>query len=108
MFGLAPRTLEWLGAGTLLTLIGVFIKFAGWTWLLAGYDKPTSEVPDDVVRDVAGNTVLRIGIALLLIGILGSVTTLPAYLDLVVGAAILLAVARLLYRLNTWSPSETT
>jgi hypothetical protein len=107
MLGLGPRALQWLGAGALVALLGVLIKFVGWTWLLAGYSESTSPVPDEVVRDIAGNTVLRIGIALLGIGALAAVTDLPSSLNLVVAAVVVLAVARLVYRLNTWSPQDT-
>ena len=107
MLGLGPRALQWLGAGALVTLSGVLIKYVGWTWLLAGYSESTSPVPDEVVRDIAGNTVLRIGIALLGVGALAAVTDLPSSLGLVVAAAVVLAVARLIYRLNTWSPQDT-
>ena len=107
MLGLGPRALQWLGAGALVTLSGVLIKYVGWTWLLAGYSESTSPVPDEMVRDIAGNTVLRIGIALLGVGALAAVTDLPSSLGLVVAAAVVLAVARLIYRLNTWSPQDT-
>lgn len=106
MLGLGPRALQWLAAGALVTLLGVLIKFVGWTWLLAGYSKSTSSVPDEVVRDIAGNTLLRIGIALLAVGVLASMMTLPPYLNLVVAGVLMLAVARLIYRLNTWSTSQ--
>jgi hypothetical protein len=108
MLGLGPRALEWLAGGLLVTLLGILIKFAGWTWLLAGYSESTSAVPDEVVQDLAGNTLLRIGIALLAVGVLAVVTTLPTYFTVVVAVGIMLAVARLLYRLNTWSPSQNT
>jgi hypothetical protein len=108
MLGVGPRALQWIAAGVLVTTLGVLIKYVGWTWLLAGYSESSSSVPDDVVRDIAGNTVLRIGTALLTVGVLAAVTTLPAYIDVVVGGVIVLAVARLIYRLNTWSPSEAT
>ncbi len=107
MVTLDSIAIEWLASGALVTILGVLIKFAGWTWLLAGYSESASSVPDDVVRDIAGNTVLRIGIAVLAFGILASVIDLPSYLGTVVGAAIVLAVLRLLYRLNTWSPSTS-
>jgi hypothetical protein len=98
--------LEWLGVGGLLTIVGALIKFRGWTFLLAGYDE-TSPVPDDVVQDVAGNTVLRVGIAVFAFGSLVSVMNLPSYLGVLVGAVIVLDVLRLIYRLNTWSPQAT-
>jgi hypothetical protein len=104
MFGLGPRAIQWLGAGAVVTLPGALATFVGWSWLLAGYSKSTSSVPDEVVRDIAGNTVLRIGLALLGVGALAAVTDPPSSLDLVVAAAVVVAVGRLVYRLNTWSP----
>lgn len=108
MLSLGPRVLQWVAVGAFMALLGGLMKFAGWTWLLAGYSKSTSPVPDEVVQDMAGNTLLRIGIALLVVGVLTAVTTLPSYFGLVVAAAIGLAAVRLLYRLNTWSPSQST
>jgi hypothetical protein len=108
MLGLGSRALEWLAGGVLVTLLGILIKFAGWTWLLAGYSESTLAIPDEVVQDLAGSTLLRIGIALLAVGVLAVVTTLPTYLTIVVAVGIMLAVARLLYRLNTWPPSQNT
>lgn len=106
MIDLSPGALEWLAVGGLLTTAGALIRFRGWTFLLADYDE-TTPVPDSVVRNVAGNTVLRVGIAALLIGMLESVRNPPPYLDVLVAAAIALEVLRLLYRLNTWSPRTT-
>lgn len=59
------------------------------------------------MQNVAGNTVLRVGIAVFVVGLLESVTNPPSYLGVLVGAAIVLDVLRLLYRLNTWSPQAT-
>lgn len=99
--------IEWVASGAFVTLLGALIKFAGWTWLLAGYSKSSSKVPDDVVQDMAGNTILRVGIAIVVFGILTSVMNLPSYVTLVITAAILLAVLRLIYRLNTQPPQPT-
>lgn len=104
---LGPLAIEWLATGAFVTLLGGLIKFAGWTWLLAGYSESTSSVSDDVVQDMAGNTILRDGIAVFVVGILESVTTPPSYLAVVVGGVILVDVVRLIYRLNTRSPSQT-
>ena len=101
----ASGTLEWLAVGGLLTVAGALIKFRGWTFLLAGYDENAS-IPDDVVEDVAGNTILRIGIVVFLFGILNAAIGVPTYLSFVIGGVILLDVLRLIYRLNTYSPSE--
>lgn len=101
---LGPLATEWLASGAFVAILGALIEFAGWTWLLAGYSESTSAVPDDVVQDMAGNTILRVGIAVFVFGILASVTNPPSYLGLVVVAVVLLAVLRLIYRLNTWSP----
>lgn len=99
--------LEWLAVGGLLVGLGAAIKYLGLTTLVAGYDR-TSAVPDDIVADIAGNTVLRIGLASLAVGVVTSLVDVPSSATLVVGAVILLAVLRLVYRLNTYSPASST
>lgn len=96
MIELSSSALEWLAVGCLLTIAGALIKFRGWTFLLTGYDE-TAPVPDSVVQNVAENTVLRFGIAVFGVGMLESVTNPPLYLSVLVGAAIVLDVLRLLY-----------
>jgi uncharacterized membrane protein YidH (DUF202 family) len=103
MIELSSGGLEWLASGSLLLVAGVLIRFRGWTFLLAGYDE-TSSVPDDVVREAAGNTVVRVGVTVLVIGVLTFATNPPSSLGALVGALILLDVVQLLYRLNSWSP----
>ncbi|WP_324761103.1 DUF3784 domain-containing protein [Haloarcula montana] len=103
---LTADAFEWFVVGTLLATVGVLIKFREWTFLLAGYDG-TSPVPDDVVQDVAGNTIIRIGVAVFVVGILQSVTNPPSYLGFLIGVGIVLAVLRLVYRLNTYSPTAS-
>lgn len=107
MFGLSSTALQWLGVGVLLVIAGALIKFRGWTFLLAGYDK-TSSVPDDVVANIAGNTVLRIGLAATALGVLIAVAEIPSYLPLVFEVIIVFAVVRLLYRLHTYTPADAT
>jgi hypothetical protein len=107
MSTLGPSAVEWLASGAFVVFLGGLVKFAGWTWLLAGYSESTPAVPDGVVRDVAGNTILRVGVAVLSVGVLAAVTDPPPYLGVVVGGVILLDVGRLLYRLNAGSPSRT-
>jgi len=107
MPSLGSMPLEWLASGAFVILLGGLIKFAGWTWLLAGYSESTSSVSDAVVQDVAGNTILRVGIAVFAIGVLATVMALPAYLEPIVGVVILVDVGRMIYRLNTWSPAQT-
>lgn len=107
MFELSPAALQWLGVDALLTVVGALIPFRGWTFLLAGYDK-TSPAPDDVVADIAGNTVLRIGLAAIALSVLIVVADTPSYLPIIFEAIILIAVVRLLYRLHTYTPTDTT
>lgn len=95
--------LEWVVVGTLLTLAGALIKFRGWTFLLAGYDS-SSEVPDAVVADIAGSTVLRVGIATAALGVVMVRTDLPSTLRLLFGTAVVVAVLRMVYRVRTYSP----
>ncbi len=105
MFGLPSEALQWLAVGLLLTVLGALIRFRGWTFLVAGYDE-TSPVPEDVVASVAGNTVLRIGLAAVALGALIALTDVPSYLPLVFAAVIVVAVARLIYRLRTYTPAD--
>lgn len=104
MILVASGTLEWLAVGGFLTIAGALIKFRGWTFLLAGYDESAS-IPDDIVQVVAGNTFLRIGTVVFLFGILNAAMGIPTYLGFVIGGVILLAVLRLIHRLNTYSLS---
>lgn len=106
MIAIGSIAVEWLAVGIAVTIAGGLIKFAGWTFLLAGYDE-SSSVPDEVIADMAGNTVLRIGLAVTVFGVIASVTDVPSYLPLLIEGAILLAVLRLLYRLHTYSPTNT-
>ena len=103
MFGLPSIAVEFLGAGALLLVLGYLIRFREWTFLLAGYDE-TSPVPAEVAANVAGNTVLRIGVAALVVGGAYAVANPPAYLSGIFAAIVVLDVARLIYRLNTYSP----
>lgn len=97
MLGVGTIAIEWFAVGIVLTVAGGLIKFRGWTFLLAGYDE-TSPIPDDVIADIAGNTVLRIGVATIAFGVVVSVADVPSYLPLVFEGVILVAVLRLLYR----------
>ena len=64
---LSADALEWVVVGGLVTVAGALIKFRGWTFLLAGYDESVP-VSDDTVQNVAGNTAIRVGIAVLVFG----------------------------------------
>jgi len=105
MFGLSSTAAGWLGAGLVVTVLGALVRFAGWTFLLAGYDA-SSAVPEPYVESVAGNSLLRVGLACVAVGALDAIVGTPSFLPAVVTAAILLVVGRMVYRLNTWSPPE--
>jgi len=105
MLGLPSIAVEWLGVGALLVVLGYLIRFRQWTFLVAGYDE-TSRLPDDAVANIAGNTVLRIGLATIGLGAVFALADPPSYLPVVFGAAVLLAVVRLLYRLRTYTPAD--
>lgn len=102
MTEMSEESLEWLAVGCLLTIVGGLIKLCGWTFLIAGYDE-SGPVPEAVAQDIVGNTVLRVGIAVLAFGLVVSVTNTPSYLGTVVGAVIALDELRLIYRANTYS-----
>lgn len=75
--------------------------------MLVGYNKSTAPISDDPVRDVAGNTILRIGKVVLVIGALASVMNLPTYLTVIVGGAIVVDVHRMLCWFNQKAPAQT-
>ena len=103
MFGLPPGSIEWLAVGAVLTVLGALIKFGGWTFLIAGYDDSTS-VPEDVAANMVGNTVVRLGVAILAVGAIGAVSSVPSFAGPLLAVVIAIAVVRLLYRLNTYDP----
>ncbi|SEO24444.1 hypothetical protein SAMN05216388_101012 [Halorientalis persicus] len=105
MLGLPSIAVEYFGVAALLLVLGYLIRFREWTFLLAGYDE-TSPVPSAVAANVAGNTVLRIGVAALVVGGAYAVTNPPASLSGLFAAVVVLDVARLIYRLNTYSPDD--
>jgi hypothetical protein len=98
--------IEWFAVGALLVVLGGLIKYAGWTFLLAGYDQ-TSAVPDEFVANVAGNTILRVGLATVAVGAIVTVADPPSFVLILFTVIVFLAVARLVYRLNTHAPNES-
>jgi hypothetical protein len=104
MFDSTSVAVEWFAVGALLVALGALIKFRQWTFLIAGYDR-TSSVPEEVAADLVGNTVLRIGVAAGVIGAFVTFTSAPSYLGTIFEVVVLVAVARLLYRLHTYTPN---
>jgi len=105
MVTLTGIAVEWLATGALLLVLGALVKFKQWAFLIAGYDE-SSPVPKEVASNLVGNTVLRLGVALLVVGGIASLTTLPEYMSTIITVVVVLAVVRLLYRLNTYTPAE--
>jgi len=106
MVGISSEAIGAVGTGGVVLIIGYLIKYRHWTFLIAGYDQSRS-VPDDVVAEIAGSSVLRIGIATVAWGVIEVVTTPPDYLGLLFAAAVIGAVGRLVYRLNTTASNAT-
>lgn len=96
---------EWLAAGGIVVVLGYLVRFRQWTFLLAGHDGQ-SAVPEDVIAEMAGNTLLRTGLAVFGLGIVFTFRTPPQLLVYLVEAAIAVAVIRMLYKLNTYSPAN--
>ncbi|WP_135820934.1 DUF3784 domain-containing protein [Halostella litorea] len=96
---------EWLASGALVVAFGVLVRFRNWTFLVAGYDESTA-VPEDVVANVVGNMLLRVGIAVAAFGAVASYVDPPTYLATVVGVLVAVEAARTIYRLNTYAPAD--
>ena len=101
MVGMSSGGVATAAAGAFVTPLGYLIKFRGWTFLVAGYDDSAS-VPGDVVADAAGSTVLRVGLATIGYGLVVGFAEPSDLVGLLFAAAVLLAVGRLIYRLNTY------
>lgn len=107
MIELSSAAIEWISGGVLIALAGWLIKYRGWTFLVAGYDT-TSSVSEEVIGDIVGTTVLRVGIATAALGVLMTGTPLPATLRTLFGVLVLLAVFRMLYRIRTQASGANT
>ncbi len=104
---MSPIATESVGValvGVVVAFAGYLIKYRNWTFLVAGYDDSV-DVPEDAVADMAGNTVLRVGIAVVAYGALIAADLASSTLELLFGAAVVAAVVRLIYRLNTYDAS---
>jgi hypothetical protein len=89
-----------VGVGILI--LGYLIKFRGWTFLLAGYD-PDAITDEDAVADLAGGTIMRISIAVIVFGAITATGTTTPVLETIFGVVILVAVARLIYRMRKYA-----
>ncbi|MFC7141178.1 hypothetical protein ACFQMA_15240 [Halosimplex aquaticum] len=96
-----------IATGVALVVVGYLVRFHGWTFLIAGFDR-TSAADPDAVGDVVGSAVIRVGVA---VGVVGGLTVAghgSDVLDLALTAAVVLVVARTLYRVNVVLPRQST
>lgn len=84
-------------AGIAILIAGYLIKFQGWTFLLAGHN-PDNVSDEDALADLAGGTVLRVGIVVLILGGLIATGLATPILKIVVGIAVVIMIARYIYR----------
>lgn len=84
-----------VGVGVLF--LGYLIKFRGWTFLLAGYD-PNTVTDEDALADLAGGTLLRISIVIIVFGGLTAAGLTAPILEPIIAVVIIIAVLRLIYR----------
>ncbi|QLH80366.1 DUF3784 domain-containing protein [Halosimplex pelagicum] len=91
--------------GGALVVVGYLIAARGWTFLIAGFDR-TSAADPDAVGDVVGNAVIRVGLAVAVVGGATGAGYVPDEANFALAAAILLVVARLLYRVNVVLPRQ--
>jgi hypothetical protein len=89
-----------VGVGILI--LGYLIKFRGWTFLLAGHD-PNNVTDEDALSDLAGGTVLRVGIVVLVFGGLVAAGLTTPILETAVAVAILIVVVRYIYRARKYA-----
>lgn len=107
MLHAVPGALEAVAVGVVVVIVGYLIRFREWTFLIAGYDR-TSVVPPEVAADVVGSTVLRIGVVTIAFGVAIAAGGGSRLLEVVFAAVVVVAVARIVYRLHTYTPDEDT
>jgi hypothetical protein len=105
MVTLDATALTWFGVAALLVGLGALVRFREWTFLVAGYDA-TSPVPEEVAANVVGNLLLRVGLASAAVGVVAATVGASTLLVTVYTVAVLFAVVRVVYRLNTYTPED--
>lgn len=88
------------GIGVLV--LGYLIKFHGWTFLLAGYD-PNAVTDEEALVNLAGGTVMRIGVAVIAFGALSAAELTTPIIAGIFAAVILIATVRLIYRTRKYT-----
>ncbi|QLH76213.1 DUF3784 domain-containing protein [Halosimplex rubrum] len=101
-----PNGAESIAIGGALAAVGYLIAVRGWTFLVAGFDR-TSAADPEAVGDIVGNAVIRVGVALAVVGALAAAGRAPDLLYTALAAVILLVVARTLYRVNVVVPRQS-
>lgn len=96
----------WFAVGGLFLVLAYLIKVREWTFLIAGYDE-TVNIPRGLAANVVGNFILRVGIAAVVIGVVGTVMEI-SNLGLIFAAVVIIDLIRVIYRLNTYVPPEST
>lgn len=93
------------GIGIAISLLGYLIKTQEWAWLIAGYNESTA-APKSVAADIIGTAYLWSGGLIAAVGLLNVVISVPEIVIIGLVVVVLAAVARAIYRLNTWSPAN--
>lgn len=88
------------GIGVLI--LGYFIKFHGWTFLLAGYD-PNAITDEEGLADLAGGTIMRIGLAVIIFGGIAAARLTTPIVTAIFTVVILIATGRLIYRARRYT-----
>lgn len=99
---LSEPTLATLVVGIGVLVLGYLIKFRGWTFLLAGYD-PSAVTEEEALADLAGGTILRIGLAVIVFGGISAAGLTTPIIEGVFAIVIILAVAQLIYRSRAYT-----
>jgi hypothetical protein len=95
------------GAGIIVVaifffIIGYFIKFRGWTSLLAGHN-PNNVTDESAVADLGGKTVFLVGIITLVYGGLTILGVSLPFVESLVAIAILFVVGQYIYRVRRYA-----
>jgi uncharacterized membrane protein YfcA len=108
MAGLDGLLIDFHGAvyvGALCAVLGLCMAAFNWTFLIAGYDD--SDIPQRVAGRMVGGSLLIIGVLTVGYGVILTKYAPPDWVGLTLTAVILAVAGQLIYRLNTYDPTDS-
>lgn len=91
--------------GAICVVLGLCMAAFNWTFLIAGYDD--LDIPKTVAGRMVGSSLLAIGALTVGYGVILTEYAPPDWVGLMLTAVVLAVTGRLIYRLNTYEPTDS-